>query len=142
MGKKSIFTKILAVGGMILVWLPILAPVILGGIVFFQSGEFHFDYLIPGELFLVVFAGGLMLLWAAVRAKTFRGIIGWSFLAAVILLFGSQGIAVATGIASGEREATGFWWILIMSLFVLYDLTVVIIAITGIRLLRKLNTVS
>lgn len=79
-----------------------------------------------------------MLLWAAVRAKTFRGFIGWNLLAAAVLLFGSQGVAVATGIASGEREAAGFWWILVMGMFILYDLAVVILGIGGIRLLRKL----
>ncbi|HPC06112.1 MAG TPA: hypothetical protein PLI60_05270 [Anaerolineaceae bacterium] len=142
MANKGTFTKILAAAGIIFVWLPVLAPVLfaIGG--FVQERVFHFDFLIPGELFIVVFAGGLMLLWAAVRAKMFRGFIGWSLLAAVILLFGSQGIAVATGIASGEREAAGFWWILVMGMFILYDLAVVILGIGGIRLLRKLRNAS
>ncbi len=74
--------------------------------------------------------------------KNLPGIIGWTLLAAVILVFGGQGIAVATGIASGEREATSFWWILIMGMFVLYDLVVVMIGIGGIRLLRKLKNAS
>lgn len=142
MANKGTITKILAAAGTIFVWLPVLAPFLfaIGG--FAQERVFHFDFLIPGELFFVVFAGGLMLLWAAVRAKMFRGFIGWSLLAAVVLLFGSQGIAVATGIASGEREAAGFWWILVMGMFILYDLAVVILGIGGIRLLRKLRNAS
>ncbi len=139
MENKGTVTKILAAAGTIFVWLPVLAPFLfaIGG--YAQEQVFRFDYLIPGELFIVVFAGGLMLLWAAVRAKTCRGFIGWSLLAAVILLFGSQGIAVATGIASGEREAAGFWWILIMGMFVLYNLTVVMLGVGGLRLFRRIK---
>jgi hypothetical protein len=142
MEKKGTFTTILAAGGTILAWLPILAILLFGGIGFLQSGMLNFDYLIPAELFIVVLVGGLMLLWAAVRAKACRGIIGWSLLAAVIFLVGSQALAVATGVASGERDAAGFWWILVLSLLGLYVLAVLLIGIGGIRLLFKLKKSS
>lgn len=142
MEKKNTFTRILAVGGTILVWLPILAPFIFGGIVSLRSGRFHFDYLMPGELFLLVFAGGLLLLWAAVRARTCRRIIGFSLLAAIILLFGSQGTAVVSGLASGKLEASGFWWITVLIVFGLYILAVLFTGIGGLRLLQKLYKAS
>ena len=142
MENKGTFTKILTAVGTVLVWLPILAPFIFGGIVSLRSGRFHFDYLMPGELFILVFAGGLLLLWGAVRAKCCRRIIGFSLLAAAILLVGSQWIAVASGLASGELEASGFWWILVLTVFGLYILAVIFTGIGGLRLLRKLYKTS
>ncbi len=60
-----------------------------------------FDYLMPSELFPL--AGGLLLLWAALRARTGVGRVAWSLGIAVGALAGSQVLAVVTGLASGAR---------------------------------------
>jgi hypothetical protein len=67
--KKGVLPKILAVVGIILVWLPILAPVIFSAISMIGARIFRFDFLMPAELFLFALAGALLLLWAALRAK-------------------------------------------------------------------------
>ena len=104
MRKKDVLTKILAIAGTILVWLPVLALVIITGAMLVQRGEFHFDYLIPAELFPVFLGGGLLLLWAANRAKCYRRWIGAGLGAALVFLFAGQAAAVATGLASGTTK--------------------------------------
>jgi hypothetical protein len=59
MEKKSAFTKLLAVGGTVLVWLPLLAPVVFS---LLARRLFQFDYLMPVELFPIAFLGGGALL--------------------------------------------------------------------------------
>ena len=63
-------TKLLAIVGTLLVWFPILAPIVVTLAYFFISGLFRFDYLMPAELFLAVIIGGGLLIWAAFRART------------------------------------------------------------------------
>jgi hypothetical protein len=58
----------------------------------------------------------------------------------VVCLIGSQGLAVVTGLASGEREAEGFWWILVMSIMGLVIVGEIFEGIGGILLTRKLFT--
>lgn len=138
MGKRDVFTKILAITGSVLVWLPILAPLIFGLIALIQRGRFLFDYLMPAELFPVVLAGGVLLLWAAFRARLEKRLIGWGLGIAVGILVIGQVLAVVTGLASGEREAVGIWWILVLASLAVYSLAVIVIGIGGVRLVRGL----
>ncbi len=138
MGRNDLLTKLLAVVGTVMIWLPILAPVLFAAARGVQSGKFLFDYLMPAELFPIVLIGGGLLLWSAVRARLHRGLIGWSLLAAVVLLFGSQGLAVMTGLASGAIEATGWQWALTLGMIVVYALLVVVMGVGGVLLLRDL----
>src|SRR5512139_905727 len=101
MGKKDVLTKILAIAGTVLMWFPILAPILFSVRSLVVIQRFRFDFLIPAELFLFALAGGILLLWGAVRARSQIKLIGWSFTAAVALLAGSQGLAVLTGLATG-----------------------------------------
>jgi hypothetical protein len=82
MEKKNVFTKILAITGTVLVCLPILAPILLSVIFLIADGEFLFDYLMPAELFPVAMAGGVLLLWAAIREKRRLGWVGGGLAAA------------------------------------------------------------
>jgi hypothetical protein len=137
MGKKDIFTKILASAGTVLVWFPILAPIAFSIIRFIQRrGIFRFDYLMPAELFPAALAGGGLLLWAALRARARRGIIGGGLGAAAGLLVAGQGLAVVTGLASGETEPAGFWFALVLASLVIYTLAVILTGVGGILLLR------
>lgn len=139
MGKRDGLTKFLAIAGTVLVWLPLLAPAIFGAIRLIQSGRFHFDYLMPFELFPVELLGGILLIWAAFKAKSQKKLICWSFAAAILLLVGSQGLAVVTGLASGEREATGIFWALTLGLIILSLLAMVATGIGSILLIKDLN---
>ena len=66
---KNTLTKILAGTGTALVWFPLLAPVLLSVILLITEGVFRLDYLIPAELFPLAGGGGILLVWAALRAR-------------------------------------------------------------------------
>lgn len=138
MENKGTLTKILAITGTVLVWFPLLAPVLLSVVLFVQAGMFRFDYLMPAELFPVALGGGLLLLWAAIRARSRRAVIGWGLGIAVGLLFGSQALAVVTGLASGETEATGWQWALVLGSLIVYILALIAVGVGGILLLKDL----
>ena len=138
MEKKDVFTKILAIFGTILMWLPILAPIILavGSLIF--AGMFRFDYLMPAELFPSALIGGILLVWASTRAHSYRKLIGWGLVIAVILLFGGQALAVVTGMASGETEPTPLLMALVLGPILIYALVLAMVGVGGILLVRGL----
>jgi hypothetical protein len=138
MEKKDVFTKILAGVGTVLVWFPILAPVLLSVAVIIKERMIRFDYLMPAELFPATLVGGGLLIWAALRARSRRRLIGWGLGIAVGLLVGGQVLAVVTGLASGETEPAGWWWALVLASIVVYSLAIVVIGVGGVLLLRGL----
>jgi hypothetical protein len=138
MGKKDVFTKILACIGTALACLPILAPIVISIVFFIRAGIFRLDYLMPAELFPSVFLGAVLLIWAAIRARTYRSLIGWSIGIAIAMLVGGQALAEVTGLASGAIEPAGIWWALVMAMIVIYSLAVIGLGIGGILLLKKL----
>jgi hypothetical protein len=138
MGKKSILTKILAVAGTVFVWFPIFATLVTSIGATLMSGVFRFDYLMPAELFPAVLIGGGLLLWAALRAHSRRGLIGWGLLCAVGMLVGGQAFAVATGLASGETRPVGWIWALTLGSIIVYSLALIEVAVAGTLLVRDL----
>ena len=96
------------------------------------------DYLIPAEIFPVVLVGGLLLLWAAIRARARLKLVIWGLVAAVVLLVGSQLVAVLTGLASGETEPAGWQWMLSLAGIIGYELCEVLLGVAGILLIRDL----
>jgi len=138
MATRGGLTRALAVIGTLLVWFPILATVVTGAIGTIESGRLLVDYLMPAELFLFALVGGLLLLWAALRARTRRALIAWALIAAVVLLMGGQALAVVTGLASGETEATGWPWAAVVAALALFEVTLVVIAVASILLLCDL----
>jgi len=138
MEKKDTFTKILAIAGTVLVWLPLLAPVVFSLLLLFRAHIFRFDYLMPAELFPLVLLGGGLLIWAATRARSWLRVIGGSMLAAVVLLAGSMVVAQVSGLASGAIEPAGIWWVITLAGIILFILALVVTAIGGILLLRNL----
>ena len=138
MFTKGILTKILAISGIILVWFPLLAPILFSALRLARGGDFRFDYLMPAELFPAALLGGGLLLWAALRARSYRKIIGWGVGIAVVTLVGSQGLAVVSGLASGEIGRDTIWWIIVLTLLAVYVLALLGMGIGGIFLLRGL----
>ena len=76
MEQKNIFTKILAVIGLVLVWFPLLSPIVFSVVVFSKDRIPRFDYLMPAELFPAALIGGGLLVWASTRARSHRALIG------------------------------------------------------------------
>jgi hypothetical protein len=136
--KRDVFTKILGIVGTILVWIPLLAPVLFSGIAFVKSGVFRFDYLMPAELFYFALIGGILLLWAALRLRARRGLIGGAFATAIVLPFLGGAIASLTGLASGETEPGGWQWALVLAVLAAYCLALVVVGVGGILLLFDL----
>jgi hypothetical protein len=65
-------------------------------------------------------------------------LIGWGLGIAAGLLAGGQLLAIVTGLASGETEPSGWWWILVRASIVVYSLALVLLGVGGVLLLRDL----
>jgi hypothetical protein len=142
MARKGLFTKILAITGTVIVWLPILAPIIISAPEILRDHIFRFDYLMPAELFQLVLVGGGLLLWAALRARSQVKLVGWCLAAAAGSLVLSQAMAVVTGLASGTTEPNGLPLVLVAVFLAAYVIAVIGIGIGGIRLMRDLFSSS
>lgn len=137
MKNQSHLTKLLTLVGTLLVWFPLVAPVMLSVVASVRRGRFLFDYLMPAELFLFALSGGLMLIWAAIRAHTRRRLIEWGLSIAMGLLLGSQALAVVTGLAHGDTEPGGWQWALVLTMLGGYILALLGVGIGGARLWRE-----
>jgi hypothetical protein len=142
MHKADVGTKALVVAGTALAWIPILAPIALSMIFRVARGWFRFDYLMPAELFPAALLGGGLLVWAALRTRSRRRLIGWSLGVAVLMLVGGQALAVLTGLASGDSEPAGLWWVLVILSLVTYTVSVGAMGAGGILLLRDVFSVQ
>ncbi|MFN2138138.1 MAG: hypothetical protein ACK2UK_19440 [Candidatus Promineifilaceae bacterium] len=138
MTNQDKFTKALAIVGTVLLWLPLLAPLLLGLYSLAQDGIYRLDYLMPAELFALVLAGGALLVWAARRAHAYFGQVAIGLLVAALALVAVQVTAEITGLASGATEVGGWQWALTLGLLALYILAVAATAVYGLLLLRRL----
>jgi len=130
MEKKDTLSKILVIVGTVLVWIPILAPVVFGFVSLGMDGIYRFDYLMPAELGILAFVGGALLLWAAIRAKSRRGIIAWGL--------GIAAGSIAVLMAFGDVVPGSLKWAIVVGLLIAYSLAIVVMGIGGILLWRDL----
>jgi hypothetical protein len=114
----------------VLVWIPILAPVVLGFFSLVMDGIYRFDYLMPAELGILAFVGSALLLWGAIRARSQQGIIAWG------LGFAAASIAIL--FALGDVEPGSLRWGIAVGLLVVYTLAILGIGVGGILLWREL----
>lgn len=138
MQKTDRFTRALAVLGVMVAWFPIVATVALSIIGSISEGTFLFDFLMPAELFPAALAGGLLLLWAAWRARRYLRAIGWGLVLMVGLLAGSQVIAIATGMATGETAPAGWPLALAVAGLAGYVAALIGVGVAGVLLVRDL----
>jgi hypothetical protein len=125
-GKKDTLSKILAVLGTVLVWFPVLAPVLLGLFSLVTDGIYRFDYLMPVELGLVAFAGGALLIWGALRARLRRRIMFWAC--------GLAAGSVVVLMVLGDVMPGSLQWGIAIGLLITYSLAIVVMGIGGILL--------
>jgi len=92
----------------------------------------------PAELFPAALAGGLLLLWAAIRMRARRRLIAWGLGLAVVLLFGTQALAEVSGLASGAAEVAAVWWVVVFAALALYSVAVIAVGVGGYLLLKSL----
>ena len=138
MMKTGWFTKLLAILGTVAIVLPVLAPIFFSVVFLFSEGRFLFDYLMPAELFPLVLVGSIFLIWSALRARSYHKLIIWSVVIGIIMLFGGQALAVATGLATGDMEPVGIWWALVLGSIIIFDLAVLSTGVGGILLVKTL----
>jgi hypothetical protein len=138
MGNKGILTRLLAIAGTVTVWLPLVVPVLLALVLLVNSGVFRLDYLMPAELFPVAFVGGALLLWAALRARSNRWLIGSGLAIAAVMLVGGQAFAMATGMAYGRNPPAAWWLATVLATLAMYAAALVAMGVGGVRLLRAL----
>ena len=138
MDRGSTLTRVLGVGGTVMAWFPIVAPILLTIGFVIGTGQLRFDYLMPAELSLVALVGAALLFWAALRAHVRPWFIAVSFAVAVVGLLGSQGLAVVTGLAHGSTEPEGWPFAAVLALLAVYTLAVIALGVLGILLLRDL----
>ena len=138
MEKKTALTKFLAIAGTVLVWFPLLAPLLLSIIVFLQRQMWRIDYLMPAELFFSFLLGSGLLLWATLQAHSHVKLVAWGLGLAVLMLFAGQAIAVATGLASGEAEAAGWRLGIVIASLIVYIGGMIVVGLGGIFLIRDL----
>ena len=138
MKNRDVLTQSLAVVGTVLVWIPILAPILFSVVFLITAKALRFDYLMPAELFLLVLIGGSLLLWATIRARSYRSMIGWALAIAVFLLAGGQALAEVTGLASGATEPAGWRLGLVLASLAGYSLALIVMGIGGSLLIHKL----
>ena len=136
MEHKGVLTKVLAIAGTVLVWFPILAPILLSVFSFLGDRRFRFDYLMPAELGLFAFGGGIILLVAAILAHSRVKLIGWGLGIALVTVVGGQALAVVTGLADGSTPMGGWQWALVLGALAVYVLAVIEVGVGGILLLR------
>ena len=138
MAKRYNLTRILAILGTILAWLPLAATIFFTLVRLIGGRAFMLDYLMPAELFPAAFVGGGLLLWAALRARSWRGLIACGLVGALVLLAATQALAVITGLASGETEPVGWPWALVTACLGGYTAALVAMGVGGVLLLRVL----
>jgi hypothetical protein len=138
MNGKNILNKIMVIIGTVLVWFPIITPILLGLSFLGRRPVFRVDYLMPAELFPVVLVGGLLLLWSSLRMKALRGLVISTLVGSVVFYVGMDLIAVATGLASGATQPAGWQFALVITVLILYILVVIAMGIAGILLWRLL----
>lgn len=136
--EKHWFTKTLAILGTTLVWLPVLAPFVFAIPPLISRHFLRFDYLMPAELFPAALAGGVLVIWAALRAHSRLRLVGWGSVIAIGSLIGGQLLAVLTGLASGAEEPIGWRWNLVLFSLAVYSASLIGIGVCGILLLRDL----
>lgn len=134
--KRDGLTKGLAGVGTVLIWIPIVLPVLFGALRYASARLLRVDYLMPGELFPIVAVGAVLLLWSAIRARAQRKLVGWTAGIGAVTLVVSQAVAIATGLASGDAEPDGWTLALVLGLYAIYPLAVIALGVGGVRLLR------
>lgn len=137
--RRRRWARVMAIVGAVLVWLPIAAPLVLGVAMWIRRGRLLVDFLMPAELFPLILAGGALLLTAALLTRQRRALVAGLLGGAVALLVGSQGIAVATGLASGRNEPTGWRLTAVLGPLALFIAAVVALGVVGVLLARELR---
>ena len=130
MKDHNLNTRIMAVIGTLLLWVPIIGVLLVSFYRLLREGLLNIDYLFPAQVFQIVLLGAALLLWSALRAHAFVRPIDWG----IIVLLVSLAFALF---------APGAWPVsLRTSAVILFDLADLYLGIIGFRLIRHIPAVS
>lgn len=138
MKKMTSFTKILVIIGTMLVWIPIIAPVLIFIVTIIKRSIFIFDYLMPLELFPIALVGGGLLIWATFRILSYRKLIIWGLVITIGLRIGLELLVVVNRRFWSEAIPDSWWNLIVVAWAVIYSLCLIVIGIGGILMLIKL----
>lgn len=130
--------RVLAVLGVVLTGLPLAVPLLFAGAFAALGRGIHLDYLMTGELFPLVAAGGAALLGSALIAHGMRTAVGVAFGVTVLAFALVDALAAVTGLASGRTSAAGWPLAMVAGLYALYALAVAGTFVLGVLLCRGL----
>lgn len=134
---KLVLAKIFSIAGAVLLWAPILFMLLTATVGSIIRGMFLFDYLMLAELFFIVLPGMVLLILAGILSATLVKWLCWGSGAALAAFAGGQILAVASGLASGMMAPGGLVFAVVIASIVIYNLTIVLLAVLGIVLIRR-----
>ena len=126
----------LRIAGIVLTAVPVLLMLCTGVAASLVSGQIVMDVLLPAELGILTVPGMLLMALAAWKQKTHPRLSMALPVVAVLSLVLCQGVALVSGIGTGERAASGLLWVLILFFLGIFDLTAVAAPIAGILAAR------
>ncbi len=142
MGKRDALAKTLAIIGVVLVALPILAPLVFGLLSVARTGGFRFDYLMPFEVYPLTLVGLVLILVAALRSRLRRRPVGISIgmmLGGVLL---GAVAAQLTGIANSEETLETWRYAVTIGFGAISIIGQVMLIVVGVMLIRDLFAVE
>ena len=132
MDKQMLLIRMLTICGTLMIWFPILVTPIFSA---FLNGLTNIDYLLPGQMFIVVFLGTAMLAgaarWLRISAKPLLIAAGTAF---GILFLGQLFTTVSTRVMGIVTTGSTTLKILHGSVM-LYDLAIVVLGVMGILMI-------
>jgi hypothetical protein len=105
-----------------------------------KEGLIHIDYLIPLEVFPVVFLGAGVLTLIACKVNIHKKKVCSFVIALILMFFGGQYIAVITGLADGSAPAKGLAFLIVVISMIIFDVLTIIIGIYGVSVYRQLKS--
>ena len=132
----NVLTKVFALAGVILVWIPLFFTVLTAIIGSIVNRKLLFDYLMPAELFPLALAGTILLLLAAMLTHAYRKPVCLGTAAAVLFLLGSLILAKVTGLATGAANPAGWALVSAIVLINLYSVSIAGIGAIGILITK------
>ncbi|MRS12256.1 MAG: hypothetical protein EG823_04190 [Actinobacteria bacterium] len=139
MGKRSGLAKVLALVGIVLLALPILAPAVFGVLAIGQGRGFRFDYLMPFEAYPIALLGTILVLVASLAAHHRRGAVG---ICIGMMIGGVLLAAVAaqvTGIANSVETLETWRYAVVIGFAVVSIIGQIALIAVAVRLLRDLS---
>lgn len=137
MNARATWTKALAVVGTVLVIVPI-AAAIASAIPVLTTPDSTFDWMTPAEYAPVALVGGVLLLGCSIMAKDRRGLVITGNALSFGVLIAGLVVARVSGLATGEREAEGLIWALVVASIAIYVLGLIVLIVAGMLLTRDL----